>query len=139
MAEARRTRRQRKLDQAEIPEEHLTITDELLGKGGFGEVYLADYNGHNAAAKVRNRVDKLNASPSTWSGRAKWHSIVPLAIANHTSRVDGWVECNGMVMTSYIGSGHKANLLSSAVHAGLIDAHSWRNEPHPQLVGTRST
>ncbi|CAN0355159.1 unnamed protein product, partial [Scytosiphon promiscuus] len=23
-----------------------------LGKGGFGEVYLADYNGHNAAAKV---------------------------------------------------------------------------------------
>lgn len=30
----------------------MAITDELLGKGGFGEVYLADYNGHNAAAKV---------------------------------------------------------------------------------------
>lgn len=30
----------------------MTITDELLGKGGFGEVYLADYNGRNAAAKV---------------------------------------------------------------------------------------
>eukprot|EP00903_Cladosiphon_okamuranus_P017814 g16394.t1 len=52
VAEARRTRRQRKLDQVEIPEEHLFITDDLLGKGGFGEVYLADYNGHNAAAKV---------------------------------------------------------------------------------------
>lgn len=24
----------------------------LLWKGSFGEVYLADYNGHNAAAKV---------------------------------------------------------------------------------------
>ena len=54
VAEARRTRRQRKLDQVEIPEEHLFITNDLLGKGGFGEVYLADYNGHNAAAKVRN-------------------------------------------------------------------------------------
>lgn len=52
LADARRTRRQRKLDQVEIPEEHLTITNEVLGKGGFGEVYLADYNGRNAAAKV---------------------------------------------------------------------------------------
>ncbi|CAM9106764.1 unnamed protein product [Ectocarpus sp. 13 AM-2016] len=52
VAEARRIKRQRKLDQVEIPEEHLFITDDLLGKGGFGEVYLADYNGHNAAAKV---------------------------------------------------------------------------------------
>ena len=54
VAEARRIKRQRKLDHLEIPEEHLSITDELLGKGGFGEVYLADYNGHNAAAKVRD-------------------------------------------------------------------------------------
>lgn len=52
LAEARLERRQRKLDQVEIPEEHLTITEELLGKGGFGAVYLADYNGRNAAAKV---------------------------------------------------------------------------------------
>lgn len=52
LAEARRVRRQRKLDQIEIPEDHLTTTDELLGKGGFGSVYLADYNGRNAAAKV---------------------------------------------------------------------------------------
>ncbi|CBJ29593.1 Hypothetical leucine rich repeat kinase [Ectocarpus siliculosus] len=52
VAEARRVKRQRKLDQVEIPAEYLSITNELLGKGGFGEVYLADYNGHNAAAKV---------------------------------------------------------------------------------------
>ena len=52
VAESRRVKRQRKLDQVEISEEYLSITDELLGKGGFGEVYLADYNGHNAAAKV---------------------------------------------------------------------------------------
>ncbi|CAM9164639.1 unnamed protein product, partial [Hapterophycus canaliculatus] len=51
-AEIRRIRRQRKLDEVEIPEDHLFITGDLLGKGGFGEVYLADYNGHNAAAKV---------------------------------------------------------------------------------------
>jgi len=56
VAEARSIRRQRKLDQVEIPEDHLYITADLLGKGGFGEVYLADYNGHNAAAKVRGRM-----------------------------------------------------------------------------------
>lgn len=51
-ANARRSRRKRNLDQLEIPEGHVTITDELLGKGGFGEVFLADYNTRNAAAKV---------------------------------------------------------------------------------------
>ncbi|CAM9883869.1 unnamed protein product [Ectocarpus fasciculatus] len=54
LAEARRSRRQRKLDQIEIPEDHVSITNEVLGKGGFGVVYLADYNGHNAAAKVQH-------------------------------------------------------------------------------------
>lgn len=49
-------RRQRKLDLLEIPQDHVIITDDLLGKGGFGEVYLADYNGYNAAAKVWNVV-----------------------------------------------------------------------------------
>lgn len=53
MAEARSAKRKRRLDQLEIPGEHVTITDELLGKGGFGEVFLADYNGRNAAVKVR--------------------------------------------------------------------------------------
>ncbi|CAM9095208.1 unnamed protein product [Ectocarpus sp. 6 AP-2014] len=54
LAGARRSRRQRKLDQIEIPEDHVSITNEMLGKGGFGVVYLADYNGHNAAAKVQH-------------------------------------------------------------------------------------
>ena len=52
--EARRVRRQRNLDMVEIPEHFVTVTDELLGKGGFGAVYMADYNGRNAAAKVRS-------------------------------------------------------------------------------------
>ncbi|CAN0462475.1 unnamed protein product, partial [Ascophyllum nodosum] len=52
MAESRRARRQRRLQQLEIPEDQLILTDVLLGKGGFGEVYLADYSGVNAAAKV---------------------------------------------------------------------------------------
>ena len=52
LAQARSAKRQRKLDQVEIPEDQVLITADLLGKGGFGEVYLADYNGHNAAAKV---------------------------------------------------------------------------------------
>lgn len=49
-AEARRARRQRKLDRLDIPEAHVAITDDLSGKGGFGEMYLADYDGRNAAA-----------------------------------------------------------------------------------------
>ncbi|CAM9829016.1 unnamed protein product [Ectocarpus sp. 8 AP-2014] len=53
LAEARSARRQRRLDQLEIPEDHVLITDEVLGKGGFGEVFIADYNGRNAAAKVQ--------------------------------------------------------------------------------------
>ena len=48
----RRLRRERKLDAIEIPERYVTVTDELLGTGGFGAVYMADYNGRNAAAKV---------------------------------------------------------------------------------------
>lgn len=52
LAAARRTRRQRKLEQVEIPEDQVVVTDELLGRGGFGEVFLADLNGRNAAAKV---------------------------------------------------------------------------------------
>lgn len=52
LAESRRQRRQRRLGQLEIPEDHVTVTNELLGKGGFGAVYIADYNGRNAAAKV---------------------------------------------------------------------------------------
>ncbi|CAM9820486.1 unnamed protein product, partial [Ectocarpus sp. 8 AP-2014] len=61
VAEARSIRRQRKLDQVDIPEDQLFITTDLLGKGGFGEVYLADYNGHNAAAKVLYIAQDLGA------------------------------------------------------------------------------
>lgn len=53
LVDARRLRRQRNLERVEIPEGDVTLTDELLGKGGFGAVYIADYNGRNAAAKVR--------------------------------------------------------------------------------------
>lgn len=52
MGEDRRKRRQRRLEQLEIPEGHLLVSDDMLGRGGFGTVYLADYNGRNAAAKV---------------------------------------------------------------------------------------
>ncbi|CAN0307728.1 unnamed protein product, partial [Scytosiphon promiscuus] len=41
------------------------ITGDLLGKGGFGEVYLADYNGHNAAAKVWN--ESLCVRDESWT------------------------------------------------------------------------
>lgn len=54
LAQVRRARRRRKLEQVEISEDQVIIfEDELLGKGGFGEVYLAEYNTRNAAAKVR--------------------------------------------------------------------------------------
>lgn len=46
-------RRRRRLEKIEIPEGDVSISDEVLGKGGFGWVYLADYGGRNAAAKAR--------------------------------------------------------------------------------------
>lgn len=72
VAEARRVRRQRKLDQVDIPQEHVNITDELLGKGGFGEVYLADYNGHNAAAKVWRRGSPFLNDTRQYCCGLKW-------------------------------------------------------------------
>ena len=64
VVESRKVRRQRKLDQLEIPMENLSITDELLGKGGFGEVFIADYNGRNAAAKVIRVIQETGNSQS---------------------------------------------------------------------------
>ena len=46
-------RRKRQLDQIEIPADLIEITDQQLGRGGFGAVYIASYKGRKAAAKVR--------------------------------------------------------------------------------------
>ena len=62
MAELRRAKRQRRLQQLEIPEDQVTLTDVLLGKGGFADVFLADYSGINAAAKV---IQIDNEQPSS--------------------------------------------------------------------------
>lgn len=53
MAASRRARRKRRLDKIEIPNGEVSISDELLGKGGFGAVYIGDYLGLNVACKVR--------------------------------------------------------------------------------------
>lgn len=45
-------RRQRRLDQLEISVDRLILTDDLLGKGGFGVVFKASYDGPEAAAKI---------------------------------------------------------------------------------------
>lgn len=50
--EARCEKRQWHLQQLEIPEHQLELTDSILGRNGFGEVYLADYTGINVAAEV---------------------------------------------------------------------------------------
>ncbi|CAN0388146.1 unnamed protein product, partial [Ascophyllum nodosum] len=63
--EARHLRRKRQLDQIEISEDLITITDELLGQGGFGSVYIADFNGQNAAAKVMKFEHTLGEDSST--------------------------------------------------------------------------
>lgn len=75
LSDARRLRRQRKLNAVEIPECDVTVTDELLGKGGFGAVYLADYNGRNAAAKV---------SYCTIVSRHKTQQLAILRVVNTT-------------------------------------------------------
>lgn len=33
-------------------QDHVVVTNELLGKGGFGDIFLSDLNGRNATAKV---------------------------------------------------------------------------------------
>ena len=55
-AEERSRRRKHQLDQIEIPANQVKIIFEMrLGKGGFGAVYLADYGGRSAAAKVKRK------------------------------------------------------------------------------------
>lgn len=85
LAAVRRTRRQRKLHQVEIPEDQVWISDELLGKGGFGEVYLAEYNTRNAAAKVRLSI--RYGLICLFGGHASHHgpskTIYPAQLAQH--------------------------------------------------------
>lgn len=50
--ELRRIRRQRRLDEIEIPQDKVVLTDEVLGEGGFGKVVICDFYGRNAAAKI---------------------------------------------------------------------------------------
>lgn len=40
------------MEQLEISEEDVTLTKTLLGRGGFGTVYVAHYSGKDAAAKI---------------------------------------------------------------------------------------
>ncbi|CBN73941.1 Putative Leucine Rich Repeat Protein Kinase (Partial), partial [Ectocarpus siliculosus] len=52
---SKKKRRQHRMDQLEIPASDVEVTNEVLGRGGFGTVYLADLHGLNAAAKVVSR------------------------------------------------------------------------------------
>lgn len=67
-----RRRRRRGIDQADIPFEDVDVmTEEILGVGGFGSVYLADYRGCNAAAKVvyfREELSDDDSPPEATGG-----------------------------------------------------------------------
>ena len=53
ITEFQRAKNQQRLQHdLEIPEDQVGLTDMLLGKGGFTNVFLADYRGINAAMKV---------------------------------------------------------------------------------------
>ncbi|CAN0045701.1 unnamed protein product, partial [Hapterophycus canaliculatus] len=82
-------RRRRSLDQIEIPEDHVLITDELLGKGGFGEVFLADYNGRNTAAKVSLRGSQVYAAYSARKAFLRELDIMIRLRSPHTVNVYG--------------------------------------------------
>lgn len=43
----------------EISEDEIVITRDQLGRGLFGKVYLADYNGRSVAAKVWSGIAVL--------------------------------------------------------------------------------
>lgn len=54
IARGKRIRRRKNfiIHTANMMFQQVHITAEVIGKGGFGTVYLADFNGLNAAAKV---------------------------------------------------------------------------------------
>eukprot|EP00904_Undaria_pinnatifida_P011633 jgi/Undpi1/75/HiC_scaffold_1.g00075.m1 len=100
LSDAWRLRRQRKLDAVEIPDCDVTVTDELLGKGGFGAVYLADYNGRNAAAKVakiEHDFGKFNSLEDHGESRIKQ----PEVETDHNGRRKAfWREVQAMMRLS---------------------------------------
>lgn len=64
-AEDRRARRQAEVDKIEIPEDQVEILD-LVGKGGFANVHVANYRSmeENVAVKVcHNVIPRLDAVP----------------------------------------------------------------------------
>lgn len=68
--EARCEKRQWHLQQLEIPEHQLELTDSILGRNGFGEAYLADYMGINVAAEVL-QIDVAQQKHDTSLNEAK--------------------------------------------------------------------
>lgn len=136
VAEARRIKRQRKLDQVEIPEDHLFITTDMLGKGGFGEVYLADYNGHNAAAKVRGgvalskRIVEITMGWSCWTTSSRTCKGWPAPPALVSRRTVGRTQS---IVLPGIFCLHGSDVLRvrslPPEHMGVIDYHSgWKTE-----------
>lgn len=51
--ELKGARRRRSMDEITIPDKYITVTDEVLGRGGFATVFLGDYNGRNVAIKLQ--------------------------------------------------------------------------------------
>lgn len=49
---SRQTRRQRRLDELSISGDKVILTDNVLGKGGFGTVVICNFYDRNAAAKI---------------------------------------------------------------------------------------
>ena len=95
VAEARRVKRQRKLDQVEIPAEYLSITDELLGKGGFGEctwptttatmqrrrcgMDSLSFTSHHLMAMLNGDTSCLTTPPHKWTQKLEDNRILMMA------------------------------------------------------------
>eukprot|EP00904_Undaria_pinnatifida_P011787 jgi/Undpi1/7739/HiC_scaffold_23.g10212.m1 len=126
MLETRRQRRQRKLEGVEIPESYVTVTDECLGTGGFGSVYIADYNGHNAAAK-RFQPMSGNGSSRRKAFLKELHAMIRLR-SPHTVNVYGAItsrtDCYILIMELLPG-GNLRELLQGSTEP-LADEHAHR-------------